>query len=448
MDKAGFDAEMAKQKERARNATANEFGDWTEFKSGEEVVFLGYDTLNVEDAVLLKHRTVKQKNKTFYQLVFDRTPFYAEMGGQVGDTGYVVSASGEKIAVINTVKENNLTIHLAERIPEDCTGAFGLHVDEARRKRIMANHTATHLLDNALRSVLGTHVEQKGSFVAPDYFRFDFSHFAKMTEEEISAVEHKVNEMIRADYHIEETRDATMEEANAMGAIALFGEKYGSRVRVVKFGPSVELCGGTHAAATGNIGFFKIVSEGAVAAGVRRIEAVTGEAAEQYLDKISEMLSAARAFFNNTPDLAAAIQKTLSDNEALKKEIEGFMAEKAEEISRRLIENAETVGNVKLIRFDRSLDPALVREAVMRLQKVTSGFIFAGAFEFGGKPNLVLSYSPDLVAAGKNAGKDIREAAKCIQGGGGGQPGFATAGGRNIEGLSAALDMLVDIATR
>ena len=312
----------------------------------------------------------------------------------------------------------------------------------------MANHTATHLLDNALRSVLGTHVEQKGSFVAPDYFRFDFSHFAKMTEEEISAVEHKVNEMIRADYHIEETRDATMEEANAMGAIALFGEKYGSRVRVVKFGPSVELCGGTHAAATGNIGFFKIVSEGAVAAGVRRIEAVTGEAAEQYLDKISEMLSAARAFFNNTPDLAAAIQKTLSDNESLKKEIEGFMAEKAEEISRRLIENAETVGNVKLIRFDRSLDPALVREAVMRLQKVTSGFIFAGAFEFGGKPNLVLSYSPDLVAAGKNAGKDIREAAKCIQGGGGGQPGFATAGGRNIEGLSAALDMLVDIATR
>ena len=448
VDKAGFDAEMAKQKERARNATANEFGDCTEFKSGEEVVFLGYDTLNVEDAVLLKHRTVKQKNKTFYQLVFDRTPFYAEMGGQVGDTGYVVSASGEKIAVINTVKENNLTIHLAERIPEDCTGAFGLHVDEARRKRIMANHTATHLLDNALRGVLGTHVEQKGSFVAPDYFRFDFSHFAKMTEEEISAVEHKVNEMIRADYHIEETRDATMEEANAMGAIALFGEKYGSRVRVVKFGPSVELCGGTHAAATGNIGFFKIVSEGAVAAGVRRIEAVTGEAAEQYLDKISEMLSAARAFFNNTPDLAAAIQKTLSDNEALKKEIEGFMAEKAEEISRRLIENAETVGNVKLIRFDRSLDPALVREAVMRLQKVTSGFIFAGAFEFGGKPNLVLSYSPDLVAAGKNAGKDIREAAKCIQGGGGGQPGFATAGGRNIEGLSAALDMLVDIATR
>ena len=447
VDLKGFDVEMAKQKERARNATSNEFGDWTEFRSGEEAEFVGYDTLSVEGAVLLKHRTVTQKKKTYFQLVFDRTPFYAEMGGQVGDTGYIIAPDGEKIAIINTVKENNLTIHLAERIPQNCEGGFGLYVDADRRRRIMANHTATHLLDNALRSVLGTHVEQKGSFVGPDYFRFDFSHFAKMTDEELAAVERKVNELIRADYHLEENRTATMEEANAMGAIALFGEKYGDVVRVVRFGPSVELCGGTHASSTGSIGYFKILSESAVAAGVRRIEAVTGPAAEDFVDSILSTVKASRAFFNNAPDLAAAIKKVLADNETFKKEIEGYMAEKAEIFAEKVMAEAETVGDCKVVRFDKSVDPVIVRNAAMILRKNSERMIFAGAFAFDGKPNLVLCYSEDLVAAGKNAGKDIREAAKLIQGGGGGQPGLATAGGRNIEGLQAALAKLVEVAT-
>ncbi|MGM9769710.1 MAG: alanine--tRNA ligase, partial [Candidatus Cryptobacteroides sp.] len=274
-----FNAELLKQKERARQATSNEFGDWIQYHNGEAVEFLGYDWTDIEGVSLVKQRTVKQKNKVMYQLVFDRTPFYAEMGGQVGDTGYIESESGERINILNTVKENDLTIHIAERIPSDCTEAFSLHVDKERRLKITANHTATHLLDHALREVLGTHVEQKGSFVGPDYFRFDFSHFSKMTDEELEKTERIVNELIRANSPLEEKRDATMEEANAMGAIALFGEKYGDTVRVVKFGDSVELCGGTHAQATGQIGMFTIVSEGAVAAGVRRIEALTGDAA-------------------------------------------------------------------------------------------------------------------------------------------------------------------------
>ena len=304
VDLEGFQAELQKQKERARAATSNEFGDWVEFHSGDEVEFIGYDFLRYEGARLLKQRTVKQKNKTLFQLVFDKTPFYAEMGGQVGDTGYVVSASGEKIAILNTVKENNLTIHLAEHLPEDGTESFDLYVDEERRGRIAANHTATHLVDQVLREVLGTHVEQKGSFVGPDYFRFDFSHFAKMTDEEIRKVEALVNERIRANYPLQEKRDATMDEAHAMGAIALFGEKYGDRVRVVRFGESVELCGGTHTGATGNIGYFRILSESAIAAGVRRIECVSGAAAEAVVNNMEDLLRTARGFFNNVPDLA------------------------------------------------------------------------------------------------------------------------------------------------
>ena len=297
VDLDGFQVELGKQKERARNATANEFGDWVEFKSGDEVEFLGYDLLDYEGATLLKQRTVKQKNKEYFQLVFDKTPFYAEMGGQVGDTGCIVSASGEKIAILNTVKENNLTIHLAERLPADGTESFDLHVDAARRAKIAANHSATHLLHEALREVLGSHVEQKGSFVGPDYFRFDFSHFAKMTDEELLATEKKVNALIRSNFPLWEKRDATMDEAKSMGAMALFGEKYGDVVRVVRFGDSVELCGGTHTSATGNIGLLKIVSESAIAAGVRRIEALTGEAAEDYVHAMEGTLKTARSFF-------------------------------------------------------------------------------------------------------------------------------------------------------
>ena len=294
VDLEGFNVELQKQKERARNATANEFGDWETFVDGEEVVFEGYDTLRVEGARLLRQRTVKQKNKEYFQLVFDRTPFYAEMGGQVGDTGVIESASGEQIRILNTVKENNLTIHLAERFPADTASLFTLSVDGARRQNIMNNHTATHLLHQALRETLGTHVEQKGSYVCDGYFRFDFSHFQKVTDEEMEKVERRVNELIRADYPLCEKRDATMEEARGMGAMALFGEKYGDVVRVVRFGDSVELCGGTHTRATGTIGFFKIVAESAVAAGVRRIEAVTGEHAEELIRQTEQMIKGIR----------------------------------------------------------------------------------------------------------------------------------------------------------
>ena len=447
VDLDGFQAELAKQKERARAATANEFGDWTEFRSGEEVEFLGYDTTVVEGATLLKQRIVKQKNKTLFQLVFDRTPFYAEMGGQVGDTGWIESEGGEKIAILNTVKENNLTIHIAERLPQDGTQAFTLTVDADRRLKIAANHTATHLMDTALREVLGTHVEQKGSYVCADYLRFDFSHFSKMTDEEIMEVEKRVNQLIRSDFPLCEKRDATMEEANAMGAIALFGEKYGDRVRVVNFGPSTELCGGTHATATGRIGFFKIVSESAIAAGVRRIEAVTGEAAEKVVYAAQEALRSAKTFFNNTPDLTAAIEKMIGENVAFKKEVEAFQAEKAQQLAKALAAGAKEIGGRKVIAFDRSMDPAMVRNVALLLQKELSGFVLAGAYLFDGKPNLVLMYTADLVAAGKNAGKDIREAAKFIQGGGGGQPGLATAGGKNPDGLKDALEKLIEIAT-
>ena len=447
VDLEGFQAELQKQKERARAATSNEFGDWVEFHSGDEVEFIGYDFLRYEGARLLKQRTVKQKNKTLFQLVFDKTPFYAEMGGQVGDTGYVVSASGEKIAILNTVKENNLTIHLAEHLPEDGTESFDLYVDEERRGRIAANHTATHLVDQALREVLGTHVEQKGSFVGPDYFRFDFSHFAKMTDEEIRKVEALVNERIRANYPLQEKRDATMDEAHAMGAIALFGEKYGDRVRVVRFGESVELCGGTHTGATGNIGYFRILSESAIAAGVRRIECVSGAAAEAVVNNMEDLLRTARGFFNNVPDLAGAIKKLVEDNAEARKQLEEAAAEKAAQLAEAVSAKAEVVGGVKVAKFDLSVDPAMARNMALLLQKKAENLALVGAYVLAGKPNLLLMYSDDLVAKGKNAGKDIREAAKRIQGGGGGQSGLATAGGRDLDGLKAAMDCLIELAT-
>ena len=446
VDLDGFNAELQKQKERARNATANEFGDWVVFSDDTDVVFTGYESVREEGVRLLKHRTVKQKNKTLFQLVFDRTPFYAEMGGQVGDTGRIISASGEQIAILNTVKENNLTIHLAERIPADCEGVFTLEIDAERRARIAANHTATHLLDRALREVLGTHVEQKGSFVGPDYLRFDFSHFAKMSDEEIAVVEHKVNAAIRANI-ARSVCETTMDKATQMGAIALFGEKYGDIVRVVSFDKSVELCGGTHVAATGSIAFFKILSEGAVAAGVRRIEAVTGEAAENYVAGIEQLLRTARGFFNNVPDLAGAIKKMVDENAEARKQVESMMAEKATQLAEKLAAGAETVNGIQVARFDVSVDPAMARNVALALQKTAQNLVLAGAFAFDGKPNLVLMYSQDLVAKGKNAGKDIREAAKLIQGGGGGQPGLATAGGRDCSSLPAALDKLVELAT-
>ncbi len=448
VDLEGFNTELQKQKERARNATANEFGDWTAFTDGdEEVVFDGYDTLQVEGARLLKQRTVKQKNKEYFQLVFDHTPFYGEMGGQVGDSGYIEGEDGEKIAILNTVKENNLTIHLAQRLPANAAQTFTLTVDGERRQRIMNNHTATHLLHQALREILGTHVEQKGSFVGPDYFRFDFSHFQKVTDEELRAVENRVNQLIRADEPLCEKRDATMDEARAMGAMALFGEKYGDVVRVVRFGDSVELCGGTHTRSTGTIGLFKVRAESAVAAGVRRIEALTGESAETGIQAMEDLLKGIKGFFNNVPDLTGAIEKLIAENTEARKQLEAIANEKAAQLATRLETEAVEMNGVKVVRFDHSTDPAIVRNVALVLQKKVQNFVLAGAFAFDGKPNLVLMYSNDLVAKGKNAGKDIREAAMFIQGGGGGQPGLATAGGRNLEGLAEALDKLVEVAT-
>jgi alanyl-tRNA synthetase len=290
-------------------------------------------------------------------------------------------------------------------------------------------------------------VEQKGSFVGPDYFRFDFSHFQKMTDEEILATEKKVNTLIRSNFPLWEKRDATMDEAKAMGAMALFGEKYGDVVRVVRFGDSVELCGGTHTSATGNIGLFKIVSESAVAAGVRRIEALTGEAAENYVYGLESTLKTARSFFNNVPDLAGAIRKLVEENAEARKQLEEAANEKAARLAEHVSANAALVNGIRVARFDRSVDPAMARNVALLLQKKAENLVLAAAFEFGGKPNLVLMYSSDLVAKGKNAGKDIREAAKLIQGGGGGQPGLATAGGRDTANLPAALDKLVELAT-
>ena len=451
VDLDGFQVELGKQKDRARNATANSFGDWTVYHEGEDVEFVGFDTTELAGALLLKSRTVVQKNKEMLQLVFDRTPFYGEMGGEIGDTGIIVSASGEQIRILNTVKENDLTIHIAERLPQDCTGSFELKVDAPRRQKIANNHSCTHLLHRALREILGTHVEQKGSFVSDKGFRFDFSHFEKLSEEQMLAVEKRVNELIRSNFPLNEKRDATMAEAQSLGAMALFGEKYGDRVRVVMFGPSVELCGGCHTSATGNIGLFKIVSESAIAAGIRRVEAVTGEEAEDYVNGIQGMLRSARAFFNNVPDLAGAIQKLVDDNAAFKKQAEEFSKQKAAELARFLSGKAEDMGGIKLIRLSASsgekFDPAMMRNAALALQKELKGTALAAAFEADGKPQLLLMYSDDLVAAGRNAGKDIREAARFIQGGGGGQPGLATAGGKNLAGLGEALDALVAVAT-
>ncbi|MBO4743400.1 MAG: alanine--tRNA ligase [Bacteroidales bacterium] len=452
IDLDGFKKELQQQKDRARNATANTFGDWTQYHEGEDVEFVGFDTTEVQGARLLKSRTVVQKNKEMLQLVFDRTPFYGEMGGEVGDTGTITGADGEVIRILNTVKENDLTIHIAERIPAAPEAEFTLSVDAARRQKIANNHSCTHLMHRALREILGTHVEQKGSFVSDKAFRFDFSHFEKLSDEQIVAVERRVNELIRSNFPLQEKRDATMDEARGLGAMALFGEKYGDRVRVVRFGPSVELCGGCHTSATGNIGLFKILSESAIAAGIRRIEAVTGEEAEEYVLGMQGMLKTARSFFNNVPDLTGAIQKMIEDNATFKKQAEEFSKAKAAEFARRLTEKAEVVNGINLIVLtpvtSPNIDPQMLRNAADTLRKELRNTALVAAFEAAGKPQLLLMYSDDLVAAGRHAGKDVGAAAKLILGGGGGQPGLATAGGKDIAGLSDALEALKAAATR
>ena len=447
VDMDGFHKELDKQKERARNATAVENGDWVEVHPFVSCTFTGYDTL-VSEARLMKYRLVKAKNREFIQLVFDRTPFYGEMGGEVGDTGVATAATGEQVRILNTVKENNLTIHIAERIPADVKAVFTLAVDAVRRQKIANNHTCTHLLHQALREILGTHVEQKGSFVGDQYFRFDFSHFEKLGDDVIDTVERRVNALIRQNFPLCEKREASMEEARREGAMALFGEKYGDKVRVVRFGDSVELCGGCHTAATGTIGFFKITAESAVAAGIRRIEAVTGLEAEMVVDGMENTLRAARAFFNNAPDLGGAIQKMVAENEDFKKKMEEVMRERSALFMKDLVSEAREIDGRRIIILDSCQNPVILRNAALMLQSRVENIALAAAYEFEGKPQLLLMYSADRVKAGKNAQADIKEAARFIQGGGGGQSGLATAGGRNLAGLREALQCLVAAATR
>jgi alanyl-tRNA synthetase len=444
VDEKGFEVEMQKQKQRARNAAQVETGDWTVLSEGEST-FVGYDFTEYT-CHILKYREVKQKKGVVYEVVLDTTPFYAEMGGEVGDTGVLVSEN-ESIDVLDTKKENNLAIHIVNKLPENPEAEFMACVDVDRRRVIEANHTCTHLLDEALREVLGTHVEQKGSLVSENGLRFDFSHFEKVTPEQIREVEHIVNERIRQNIPLQEYRDLPMEEAKKLGAIALFGEKYGDKVRVIQFGTSVEFCGGCHAQATGCLGMVKITSESSIAAGVRRIEAITGKAVENMLDSVQDTLTIIKTFFNNAPNLVGAIQKYINENDDLKKQVETFKAQKVAELKKTLIEMAREENGIKVIARVVPVDAQGAKDLAfqLRAQMPERMLVVIGA-SGEAKPTLTVALTDDLVAEGMNAGKMIREAAKLMQGGGGGQPHFATAGGKNMDGLKSAVDKVVELA--
>ena len=441
-----FNTEMQKQKERARNAAAVETGDWITLKEGE-VEFVGYDFFEC-DAEILRYRQVKQKNKVLYQIVLDKTPFYAEMGGQVGDTGWLINGD-EKVVVLDTKRENNLPIHIVEKLPADVTAVFTAKINEKKRIQCECNHSATHLLHEALREVLGTHVEQKGSYVSPDALRFDFSHFQKVTDEEIRKVEKLVGEKIRANYALEEHRNMPIAKAQEMGAMALFGEKYGEEVRVVKYGTSIELCGGTHIPATGMIGSLRIVSESSVAAGVRRIEAVTAEAAENYTFMLQDSIRELRAMFNNVPNLAQTIRKSIEENAELKKQVAEYIKEKVQQLKKELIEKAEERNGVKVIVFKGEISVDAIKDVAFQIKgeaQKDGKVFFVGGIKDGNKCALMVAMSEPLVADGLNAGKLVKDAAKFIQGGGGGQPHFATAGGKNADGLNTAVDKVIELA--
>ncbi|VBB45844.1 Alanine--tRNA ligase [uncultured Paludibacter sp.] len=457
-DIEGFNSEMQKQKERARNAAAVETGDWITVREGESV-FVGYDKTETETEIL-RYRKVSQKNKSFYQIVLSETPFYAEMGGQVGDKGSLSLnpspverdfEEGDAVLIFDTKKENNLSVHLTNALPKDVTATFTAKIDTEKRQSTANNHTATHLLHEALREVLGTHVEQKGSYVSPESLRFDFSHFQKMTREEIREVEAIANRKIRENYPLEEMRETPIAKAQEMGAMALFGEKYGETVRVIRFGTSTELCGGTHVKATGNIGMVKIISESSIAAGVRRIEAITGKAVEDLLNKTQDTVNDAKEMFNNVPDLNKAIQKTLDENSELRKQVESFMHERIMNLRDKLIAEAKEENGVKVIRFRAELPTDAVKTLAFQIknkltenavESVNLSLMVAIGSVYEGKPSLTVLLSDDLVAQGHNAVNITREAAKLIQGGGGGQPHFATAGGKNADGLDKAMELM------
>ena len=439
-----FDEEMQKQKTRARNAAAVENGDWVTVSEGD-CTFVGYDNTEYETTIL-RYRQTKQKNQTLYQIVLKETPFYAESGGQVGDTGYIICGD-ERIEVIDTKKENNLPIHITKQLPADASATFRAEVNTKKRNACAANHSCTHLLDQALRQVLGTHVEQKGSLVTPDAIRFDFSHFQKVTDEEIEQVERIVNARIRENIPLTDHRNIPIEEAKQLGAIALFGEKYGDHVRVVQFGSSIEFCGGTHVAATGNIGMVKIISESSVAAGVRRIEAITGEALEAHLYKAQTLMKEIHALFNNVPNLKATIVKSINENAELKKEIEEYAKEKALSMKNNLLKEIKERGGVRYISAMLPVAPATVKDIVfaLRQEQPDNLFIVIGSV-YNEKPQLTISASADLVERGINAGKIVGQAAREMQGGGGGQAHFAQAGGKNPAGIKAAMDKVFEIA--
>ncbi len=445
VDEKQFGEEMQKQKERARNAAAVENSDWVNLREGEQQ-FVGYDYTEYE-CHILRYRKVTQKKNTFYELVLDNTPFYGEMGGQVGDQGVLVSEN-ETVTIIDTKRENNQSVHIVNELPKNPEADFMACVDVDKRNASAANHTATHLLDYALKQVLGDHVEQKGSFVSPTTLRFDFSHFQKVGEEDLRKVERLVNGLIRQDFPLDEHRDTPFEEAKKLGAIALFGEKYGDKVRVVRFGPSCEFCGGIHAKSTGRIGMFKIVSESSVAAGIRRIEAKTGTECEELMYNIEDALKTIRQLFNNAKDLQTVIGKYIEEHDSMKKSIEQFQAQAVERAKDELLSRARTVGGVKVVTAVLPLEASAAKDLVFKLrQAVPEGLLAAIGSVANGKPLLSVMLSDDLVSEHSlNAGQLVREAAKLIQGGGGGQPHFATAGGKNVDGLSAAVDKVVELA--
>ena len=451
LDEEGFNKCMEEQKNRARNAAEVKLGDWVMVNGNDNgnddlSDFVGYDYTEYP-CHIVKYREVKQKKGTAYEMILDQTPFYGEMGGEVGDTGVLVSEN-EEIKVLDTKKENGVSIHIVNKIPENVEAEFMACVDTDRRLAIESNHTCTHLLDEALKEVLGDHVEQKGSLVTAEGLRFDFSHFEKVTPEQIREVEHIVNDRIRQNIPLQEFRDTPIEEAKQLGAIALFGEKYGDKVRVVKFGSSVEFCGGCHAKATGQIGMVRIISESSVAAGVRRIEAITGAQVDEMLDKMQDMINDLKALFNNAPNLTQSIEKAIADNKELQAQVDEFKAQKAAQYKEELISKAKDVNGFKVMSGVLPIDAQNAKDMAFQLRtQFPESLIVAIGCISGGKPNLTVALSDDIVKGGKNAGQIVREAGKLIQGGGGGQPHFATAGGKNVEGLKAAVEKVVELAT-
>ena len=445
VDERQFEEEMAQQKARARNAAAVENSDWVVLREGEQK-FVGYDYTEYE-CHILRYRKVTQKKNTFYELVLDHTPFYGEMGGQVGDQGVLVSED-ETIDIVDTKRENNQSIHIVKQLPKNVEADFMACVDTDKRDASAANHTATHLLDYALKQVLGEHCEQKGSYVSPDTLRFDFSHFQKVTDEELRQVERLVNDMIRQDFPCGEYCDTPLEEAKEMGAVALFGEKYGDKVRVIKFGPSCEFCGGIHATSTGRIGFFKIISESSVAAGVRRIEALTGKRCEETIYLLEDTVRDLKAMFNNAKDLRGVVEKYIQEHDAMRKQMENFRQQTVARLANSLVEGAETVNGVKVVKAVLPVEPASAKDIVFKVRAaIPEKLVCVLGSTYENKPLLSIMLSDDMVKDHDlNAGTIIREAARLIKGGGGGQPHYAQAGGKDVEGVTAAVDKAVELA--